>query len=51
MVATSDLMEAETVQACGAESISAEALRGLLANARHQKRCGSSVATGLWPVF
>jgi predicted RNA-binding protein with PIN domain len=34
MVATSDSMEAETVQACGAESISTEALRGLLANAR-----------------
>jgi predicted RNA-binding protein with PIN domain len=34
MVATSDLMEAETVQACGAESISSEGLRGLLSNAR-----------------
>ena len=34
MVATSDLMEAETVHACGAESISAEALRGLLSSAR-----------------
>ena len=34
MVATSDSMEAETVHACGAESISADALRGLLANAR-----------------
>ena len=34
MVATSDSMEAETVHACGAESISAEGLRGLLANAR-----------------
>jgi predicted RNA-binding protein with PIN domain len=33
MVATSDLMEAETVHACGAESISAEALRGLLMSA------------------
>ena len=32
MVATSDLMEAETVHACGAESISAEGLRGLLAS-------------------
>src|SRR5438067_9156896 len=30
MVATSDSMEAETVQACGAEWISSEALRGLL---------------------
>jgi uncharacterized protein len=34
LVATSDLMEAETVHACGAESISAEGLRGLLADAR-----------------
>ena len=34
LVATSDLMEAETVHACGAESISPEALRGLLANVR-----------------
>jgi len=34
IVATSDSMEAETVQACGAESISPEALRGLLASAR-----------------
>jgi uncharacterized protein len=34
MVATSDSMEAETVHACGAESISAEALRGLLSTAR-----------------
>ena len=33
-VATSDSMEAETVHACGAESISPEALRGVLANAR-----------------
>ena len=33
-VATSDSMEAETVQACGAESISAEVLRGVLASAR-----------------
>ncbi|HEX4653273.1 MAG TPA: NYN domain-containing protein [Candidatus Udaeobacter sp.] len=33
-VATSDSMEAETVLACGAEWISAEALRGLLADAR-----------------
>jgi uncharacterized protein len=33
-VATSDLMEAETVHACGAESISPEGLRGLLASAR-----------------
>jgi predicted RNA-binding protein with PIN domain len=30
MVATSDSMEAETVQACGAEWISPKALRGLL---------------------
>ena len=30
MVATSDSMEAETVEACGAEWISSEALRGLL---------------------
>ncbi len=34
VVATSDLMEAETVQACGAEWISPEGLRGLLSNAR-----------------
>jgi uncharacterized protein len=34
VVATSDSMEAETVRACGAESISPEALRGLIANAR-----------------
>jgi predicted RNA-binding protein with PIN domain len=33
-VATSDSMEAETVHACGAESISPEALRGVLENAR-----------------
>jgi predicted RNA-binding protein with PIN domain len=33
-VATSDLMEAETVHACGAESISPDGLRGLLADAR-----------------
>jgi len=33
-VATSDSMEAETVQACGAEWISPEGLRGLLASAR-----------------
>ena len=33
-VATSDSMEAETVQACGAEPISPEALRGLLASSR-----------------
>lgn len=33
-VATSDSMEAETVLACGAEWISAEALRGLLADVR-----------------
>jgi predicted RNA-binding protein with PIN domain len=34
MVATSDSMEAETVQACGAEWISPEALRALLSSAR-----------------
>ena len=34
MVATSDSMEAETVHACGAESISPEGLRWLLASAR-----------------
>jgi predicted RNA-binding protein with PIN domain len=34
MVATSDSMEAETVHACGAESISSEALRGLLSSVR-----------------
>ena len=34
MVATSDSMEAETVQACGAEWISPDALRGLLSTAR-----------------
>jgi len=34
VVATSDLMEAETVHACGAESISPEGLRGLIADAR-----------------
>ena len=34
MVATSDLLEAETVQACGAEWISAEGLHGLLSGAR-----------------
>ena len=34
MVATSDSMEAETVRACGAESISPEGLRGLLSEAR-----------------
>jgi len=33
-VATGDSMEAETVQACGAERISPEALRELLASAR-----------------
>ena len=33
-VATSDSMEAETVQACGAESISPDGLRGLIADAR-----------------
>jgi len=34
VVATSDSMEAETVHACGAESISPEGLRGVLRNAR-----------------
>jgi predicted RNA-binding protein with PIN domain len=34
MVATSDLLEAETVQACGAEWISPEGLRDLLSRAR-----------------
>jgi hypothetical protein len=34
MVATSDLMEVETVHACGAESISPDGLRGLIAEAR-----------------
>ena len=34
IVATSDTMEAETVHACGAETISPEGLRGLLADAR-----------------
>jgi predicted RNA-binding protein with PIN domain len=34
MVATSDSMEGETVEACGAEWISPEALRGLLGGAR-----------------
>jgi predicted RNA-binding protein with PIN domain len=34
VVATSDSMEAETVYACGAESISPEGLRALLASAR-----------------
>ena len=34
MVATSDSMEAETVHASGADAISADGLRGLLANAR-----------------
>jgi uncharacterized protein len=34
MVATSDSMEGETVEACGAEWISPEALRGILSNAR-----------------
>ena len=33
-VATSDSMEAETVHACGAESISPEGLRGRIADAR-----------------
>jgi predicted RNA-binding protein with PIN domain len=34
MVATSDSMEGETVEACGAEWISPEALRGILSGAR-----------------
>jgi predicted RNA-binding protein with PIN domain len=34
MVATSDFLEAETVQACGAEWISPEGLRSLLISAR-----------------
>jgi predicted RNA-binding protein with PIN domain len=34
MVATSDLMEAQTVQACGAEWISPEGLRALISSAR-----------------
>ena len=34
MVATSDSLEAETVHACGAESISPDGLRELLANMR-----------------
>ena len=41
MVATSDLMEAETVQACGAEWISAEGFQGLLVS----RGRGSS---GIW---
>src|SRR5262245_53474591 len=34
VVATSDSLEAETVRACGADAISPEGLRGLLADAR-----------------
>ena len=34
MVATSDSMEGETVEACGAEWVSPEALRGILSSAR-----------------
>jgi predicted RNA-binding protein with PIN domain len=34
MVATSDSMEGETVEACGAEWISPEALRGILSSAQ-----------------
>jgi predicted RNA-binding protein with PIN domain len=34
MVATSDSMEGETIEACGAEWISSEALRGILSSAR-----------------
>ena len=40
MVATSDLMEAETVHACGAESISPDGLRELLAEARRYSHRG-----------
>jgi uncharacterized protein len=36
MVATSDSMEGETVEACGAEWISPEALRGILSSARRR---------------
>src|SRR5262249_39081674 len=36
VVATSDSMEAETAHACGAECISADGLRGLLASARRR---------------
>lgn len=36
LVATSDFLEQETAAACGAECISAEALRGLLDEARAQ---------------
>ena len=35
MVATSDSLEAETVRACGADSISPESLRELIADVRH----------------
>ncbi len=38
LVATSDYLEQETVTACGAECISAEALRGLLGAARGEAR-------------
>ena len=38
MVATSDSMEAETVHASGAETISPDGLRGLLAGARPRTR-------------
>src|SRR5262245_14255664 len=34
VVATSDSMDAETVQACGGESVSLDGLRGLIADAR-----------------
>jgi uncharacterized protein len=34
VVATSDSLEAETVRACGAESISPDGLRGLITDAR-----------------
>ena len=37
MVATSDLMEAETVHACGAEWISPDGLRGLLMSAAEDR--------------
>jgi uncharacterized protein len=35
VVATSDSLEAETVRACGADAISPESLRALIADARH----------------
>ena len=50
MVATSDLMEAETVHACGAESISPDGLRGLLAECAAEDRaecCHSERSRGI----